>query len=471
MLPCAAAAFIGTESLVGYVLPYVDSDMEASMLRPTAALALTLLAAPVLADDGAAPNPPRRSRRTPIVEAVERAAPAVVSVGTTKIVKVRYFDWDFLGRVGSQEQHGLGSGVIVHPAGYVVTNAHVINQADQILVKLTGARESEPEIPATVIAADTVHDLALLRLDKPGPYPFVEFGRSDDLMVGETVVAIGNPFGLGRTVTSGIVSALDRTLDVRDAKFTGLIQTDAAVNHGNSGGPLLNIDGDWIGVNSAIYSLSGGADGISFAIPVDVVRKFVVDSARTARFAGAWLGMEFGAAQDGGVVVERVHPSGPAAKAGVEAGARLAHAPDALRFAFDLVESARRGAFTFEVEGRARPVTVKFEPLPTADLAWKRLGVKLAPVDDAISEKTGYSPGSGLVVLEVKEGGPAGRIGLEPGDLVTALGPTRLGAPDDLFAPLLDAAAGDTRELALTRESRSAFGVVMQSLHARIAVE
>src|SRR6185295_9540402 len=214
-----------------------------------------------------------------------------------------------------------------------------------------------------------------------GPYPFVAFARSDDLMVGETVVAIGNPFGLGRTVTSGIVSALDRTLDVRSAKFTGLIQTDAAVNRGNSGGPLLNINGDWIGVNSAIYSLSGGADGISFAIPVDVVRAFVVDSLRKTRFAGVWLGIEFGVGADGRVVVERVHPLGPAAKAGVEVGGRVARADDPLRFVFDVVEASKAGKFTFAIEGVAKPMTVAFEAPPTEELAWKRLGVKFGVVD------------------------------------------------------------------------------------------
>jgi serine protease Do len=441
--------------------------MEVPMRRLLAPLAVALFAAPVFADDGAAPSVPHNARRTPIVEAVERAAPAVVSVGTTRIVKVRYFDWDFL----PQEQHGLGSGVIVHPSGYVVTNAHVINQADQILVKLTGARENEPEIQATLIAADLEHDLALLRLEKPGPYPFVEFARSDDLMVGETVIAIGNPFGLGRTVTSGIVSALDRTLDIRSAKFKGLIQTDAAVNRGNSGGPLLNINGEWIGVNSAIYSLSGGADGISFAIPVDVVRKFVVDSLRVARFAGGWLGLEFGVGADGRMVVERVHPLGPAAKAGVESGARIAGDADPLKFCFGLLEAGKRGAFTFSVAGRDRPFTVSFEKPPTDEIAWRRLGVRFGAVDDAMSERTGYAPGSGLVVLEVKDAGPAQRIGLERGDLVTSLGEARIAAADDLLGVLLEADKGSTRDVLLVRRSRSAFGIVDESLRARIVFE
>jgi serine protease Do len=443
------------------------------MRRPILlALALALVPAlPALADEGPAAAG-RAARRTPIVEAVEKAAPAVVSIGTTKIVKVRY--WDFL-PARTQEQHALGSGVIVHPSGYVVTNAHVINRADKIVVKLTGTRESEPEIPAELIAVDLSHDLALLRLEKPGPYPFVEFGRSDDLMIGETVLAIGNPFGIGRTVSSGIISALDRSLDVRDAKFKGFIQTDAAVNHGNSGGPLLNILGDWIGVNSAIYSLGGGADGISFAIPVDTVRAFVVDSLRTARFGGSWLGVEF-ATKGGGLVVERVHESSPGARAGVETGARLATYTDPLRLCFDLVDASRKGSFTFDVldrGGKARAVTVAFEAPPSLeDLAWRRLGLKVAAVDDDLASRTVYRAGSGLVILEVKDGGPAGRIDLRRGDLITSIGGSRVTTDEELLSVVLATARGQVEDVELARPVRQGFGGVdVQTRRGRITVE
>jgi len=429
-------------------------------MRTTLSLALAgLIACPAAADDGP-PASPGKNRRTPVVEAVERAAPAVVSVGTTKIVRVRYWDWDFLApRTGSQEQHGLGSGVIVHPAGYVVTNAHVINQADQILVKLTGERESEPEVPATLIAADLEHDLALLRLDKPGPYPYVAAGRSDDLMLGETVIAIGNPFGLGRTVTTGIVSAVDRTITVRDAEFKGLIQTDAAVNRGNSGGPLLNIEGEWIGVNSAIYSLSGGADGISFAIPVADVRRFLVDALRGARFSGRWLGARFAELPDGRVAVERVFPGGPAAEAGLAEGDVVAGG-DALRFCFDLLDAERRGAVTLSVAGKQgkREAKLAFAAPPTASIAWSRLGLKVGAIDGELADKTGFPPGAGLVVLEVKDGGPAQRVGLERGDLIQSLGRVQLAAPDDLLAVLLDAEKGVAQDVRLTRRTRRQFG-------------
>jgi serine protease Do len=461
--------------------------MKKLVARVVPSLALAGLAfavglpAPSAAADDAAPRAGRAVRRTPIVDAVEKAAPAVVSVGTTQIVKVRYWDWDFLQPgMRDQEQHGLGSGVIVHPSGYVVTNAHVINQASKILVKLTGDREGEPEIPATLIAADLEHDLALLRLEKPGPYPTVEFGRSDDLMIGETVIAMGNPFGIGRTVTAGIISALDRTINVREASFRGLIQTDAAVNRGNSGGPLVNIQGEWIGVNSAIYSLSGGADGISFAIPVDVVRKFIVDSLRGARFGDSWLGMRFGAEKDGRLVVERVHPLGPAARAGVPVGARLPRTVDPLRFCFDLVDAARTGAFRFEVDrGRdgARSVELAFERIPTDDLVWRELGLRVAEVDEARSETTGWRVGAGLFVTEVRSGGPAERVGIERGDLLVMLGRRRLTAREDVLDVLLPAAAGDTQDVDLRRTVRLVDprgverGARVDELQARIVLD
>lgn len=418
---------------------------------------------------------PAAKRRTPVVEAVEKAAPAVVSIGTTRLVKVRYWDWDFLARRnGEQEQRGLGSGVIVHPSGYVVTNAHVINQADQILVKLTGDRESEPEIPATLIAADLANDLALLRLEKPGPYPFVGFGRSDDLLLGETVIAIGNPFGLGRTVTTGIISAVERTINVRETAFRGLIQTDAAVNRGNSGGPLVNIAGEWIGVNSAIYSLSGGADGISFAIPVDVVRKFLFESLRKARIGGRWLGLQFGQDGAGRVVVERVFPAGPAERAGVTAGTRISGGDDGLRFVFDLLDASKSGRITLTVDEApqmSRRLTLPFEAPPTDELAWKRLGMRCVAIDDAISERTGHAPGSGLLVVEVRRGGPAEDVGLEPGDLLIALGDTRLTGADELLGAILGADRGESRDVRLVRVRATRFGTSSENWRARIVFE
>ena len=442
-------------------------------MRTTLPLALvTLLAVPAAAGDGLPPAA-KSNRRTPVVDAVEKAAPAVVTIGTTKLVKSRFWDWG----LPDQEQHGLGSGVIVHPAGYVVTNAHVINQADQIMVKLTGARDAQEEIPASLVAADLEHDLALLRMEKTGTYPSIAFGRSDDLMLGETVIAIGNPFGLGSTVTTGIVSALDRSINMRDASFKGLIQTDAAVNRGNSGGALLNIDGDWIGVNSAIYSLSGGADGISFAIPVADVRRFVVDSLRNARFGGRWLGARFAELPDGRVAVERVFSPSPASEAGLAAGDVVAQG-DALRFCFGLLDAERRGSVTLPVAGKdgQREVKLAFEAPPTDSMVWNRLGVRVSELNEEMQQKTGFPPGAGLVITEVRDGGPAQRVGLERGDLLQVLGRVWLATADDCLSVLLDADKGAARDVRLVRRTRQQIGpgawsTTEDRLMARLVVE
>jgi S1-C subfamily serine protease len=443
-----------------------------------AAAAVAVPAVPALAQDGRPAHAPRSARRTPIVEAAERAAPAVVSISTTRLVRYRYWDWNFLAaREGQQEQHALGSGVIVHPSGFVVTNAHVINQADEVLVHLTGDREGEPEIKATLVSADLQHDLALLRLEKPGPYPYVEFGRSDDLMLGETVIAIGNPFGLGRTVTTGIVSALNRSLDVKDAKFSGLIQTDAAVNRGNSGGPLVNLLGEWIGVNSSIYSLSGGSDGISFAIPVDTVREFVLHALRSPRFDGKWLGLELGQEKGGVVVVERVWADGPAARAGIVPGTTLRgpHANDLLRACFDVLEAAPRGSVALEVappRGDASRVTLRFAQLPDPDrLAWDRLGMQILEIDADVSARTGFQPGAGLFVAKVRDGGAAERIQIAPGDVVTAFGDAKVTDKQSLLDALLGVGRGQGRDIRFLRPQQTRSGLRAAEWKARLVVD
>jgi serine protease Do len=446
----------------------------------TATLGLLTLAAFVAetaparaADDDA--DARRRLRRTPIVEAVERAAPSVVSIGTTRLVRVpRFWEWDFV----VQERPGaLGSGVIVHPAGYVVTNAHVINQAAQIAVKLTGLGE-ETEIPASLVAVDLQHDLALLQLEKEGPYPAAEFGSSDDLMVGETAIAMGNPFGLGRTVTVGVISALNRDIEVRDQVFEGLIQTDAAVNQGNSGGALLNLNGEWIGVNSAIYSLSGGSDGISFAIPVKTVRGFLAAALRPRRIVGKWLGIELGEKDDGTVVVRTVFPVGPAADAGIEQGAELldsrgeAHR-DIVSLTYAILDAARTGKHTLHVRDgdSVRDVELAFAELPTDELSWERLGVRCVEVTPEITEKTGYREGAGVFVAEVREGSPAARIGLRTSDLLVGLGDHPLRTQDDLLVLMERMKRGDPVDVHLVRPERSRFGIRHERWKARLVAD
>jgi len=261
--------------------------------------------------------------------AARKAAPAVVSINTSKTAKNPYGDdpWFrfFFGEQGNQAQVGLGSGVIVSPSGYILTNNHVVDGADEIEVTLNDSRRA----PAKVIGTDPDTDLALLKieLDK---LPVIALGNSDALQVGDQVLAIGNPFGVGQTVTSGIVSALGRN-QLGINTFENFIQTDAAINPGNSGGALVDTNGNLLGINTAIYSRSGGSMGIGFAIPVSTARLVMEGLVKDGQVRRGWIGVEpndlspelaetFGVKASQGVIITGVLQSGPAAQAGIRPG-------------------------------------------------------------------------------------------------------------------------------------------------------
>ncbi len=261
--------------------------------------------------------------------AVRKAAPAVVSINTSTssrhpLSNDPWFRF-FFGDRGEQQQAGLGSGVIMSPEGYVLTNNHVIENADAIEVVLQDARRAS----AKVIGTDPESDLAVLKiqLDK---LPAITLGNSDALQVGDQVLAIGNPFGVGQTVTSGIVSALGRN-QLGINTFENFIQTDAAINPGNSGGALTDINGHLMGINTAIYSRSGGSMGIGFAIPASTARQVLESIVKNGQVVRGWIGVEpneltpelaqtFGIKTAQGVIVTGVLNNGPAAAAGIRPG-------------------------------------------------------------------------------------------------------------------------------------------------------
>ena len=262
--------------------------------------------------------------------AARKAAPAVVSINTSKEVRHPrsndpWFQF-FFGDQGSQAQAGLGSGVIVSPDGYILTNNHVVEGADEIEVTLTDSRRAR----ARVIGTDPDTDLAILKieLDK---LPVIVLGNSDALDVGDQVLAIGNPFGVGQTVTSGIVSALGRS-QLGINTFENFIQTDAAINPGNSGGALVDVNGNLMGINTAIYSRSGGSMGIGFAIPVSTARMVLDGIVKDGQVTRGWIGVEpnelspelaetFGVKKaTEGVIITGVLQDGPAAQAGMRPG-------------------------------------------------------------------------------------------------------------------------------------------------------
>ncbi|GLS14663.1 DegQ protease [Hydrogenophaga electricum] len=263
--------------------------------------------------------------------AAQAASPAVVSINTSKATETNpqtsdpWFRFFFGDQGQSQRQSGLGSGVIVSPAGYILTNNHVIEEADQIEVLLNDGRRS----PAQVIGTDPDTDLAVLKVDLQS-LPVITLGDSDALAIGDAVLAIGNPFGVGQTVTSGIVSALGRT-QLGINTFENFIQTDAAINPGNSGGALVDTNGHLMGINTAIYSRSGGSMGIGFAIPTSTARSVMEAIVRDGQVTRGWIGVEpqdltpelaenFGVPPGTGVIITGVLQNGPAAQAGLRPG-------------------------------------------------------------------------------------------------------------------------------------------------------
>ena len=262
--------------------------------------------------------------------AAKKASAAVVSINTSKAAEKNPHNNDpwfrfFFGEQGNQPQAGLGSGVIVSPSGYILTNNHVVEGADEIEVILNDARRTK----AKVIGTDPDTDLAILKieLDK---LPVIVLGSSDALQVGDQVLAIGNPFGVGQTVTSGIVSALGRN-QLGINTFENFIQTDAAINPGNSGGALVDVNGNLMGINTAIYSRSGGSMGIGFAIPVSTARLVLEGIVKEGQVTRGWIGVEpnnlspelaetFGVKAKEGVIITGVLQNGPAAQAGIRPG-------------------------------------------------------------------------------------------------------------------------------------------------------
>lgn len=396
---------------------------------------------------------------------VKATAPAVVNVYADRVVQRRsspfagdpFFE-RFFGQLGpnrTERQSSLGSGVIIESRGIVVTNNHVIAEADDIRVALTDGREFKSRI----LLKDERFDLAILEIEGAGPFPTIEFGDTDAIEVGDMVLAIGNPFGVGQTVTSGIVSALARNrVGVSDFGF--FIQTDAAINPGNSGGGLIDMNGRLIGINTAIFSRSGGSNGIGFAIPANLVRA-VVQTAQSGGevFERPYLGATFetvtpdiadalGLARATGALVSDVARDGPARKAGLRAGdivlgfndQPIEH-PDAL--GYRLATAGVGAAARLEVFGRGgrKTVTVTLEA-PPADDPNDRLvlegqtpfsGAVVSNLTPRIADQLRL-PSSlrAVIIAEVPRQSLAGRYGFRPGDLIAEVNGVEIARVDTL---------------------------------------
>jgi serine protease Do len=393
------------------------------------------------------------SRRTAITEAATRVAPAVVTVQTETVERVPLdvFEQFFGGRSGQQTQSGIGSGFIIRADGVIVTNEHVVGGATRISVMLRDGTT----YPARLLGRDEANDLAVLKVDASG-LPVVSLGNSDQLLVGEWAIAIGNPFGfvLGNTepsVTAGVVSATGRNLLGRSeggGVYLGMIQTDASINPGNSGGPLVNASGEVIGVNSSIYSPSGGSVGLGFAIPISRARRVVDDLLEHGKVRRPWIGEKLAAPRGdsprdviaAGATISSVVPGSPAERAGLRPGDRIVAVRGVqIRNVFDW-EAQRLDmrvgdsvALTVERDGRQRTVNVVAADLP--EVSAPRVTVlrelQLTTLTPQIRAERGYRNTRGAVVVEVSER-VQNEIGIQPGDLIIQINRTPIEQATDV---------------------------------------
>jgi Do/DeqQ family serine protease len=393
---------------------------------------------------------------------VKKAAPAVVNVYVQRLQGPSSGADEyrrFFGERFGMPQTTLGSGVIVSPDGVVVTNAHVLKVAGtaEINLVLTDRREFN----AKVLLTDEKSDLAVLRIvGGDGRFPYLEFADSDAIEVGDMVLAIGNPFGVGQTVTSGIISALGRTRVTRsDAQ--AFIQTDAAINPGNSGGALVDMTGRIVGINTAIYSNTGGSHGIGFAIPSNLV-KLVVDSAVTGRkLERPWLGArldevtrelaeELKLSRVAGALVVRLYDKSPAAEAGLRAGDVIVavdgrEVDDARSVHYRLTTRGigNRARLDIVRGGQRTQVEVVLRAAPTAGLDARDLagahpfdGARVANILPGTAEDLGVEDDQGVVLLAVRARSTAARLGFRPGDVVVQVGRERIGSVAQLESVL-----------------------------------
>jgi len=425
--------------------------MRGASLLAAAGVALTLAAAPV--------SPVRRS---PVVQVVEQVSPCVVNISTEQKVENPFrpslLDNFFQSlREGSGADDGgaqtqytensLGSGVVVDPRGYILTNEHVIWRATRVSVTLADRRKFDAE----VIGVDPRSDLAVLKIEASGPLPAAALGHSDDLMIGETVIAIGNPYGLSNTVTIGVVSSLKRSVKAGDRVYSDFVQTDASINPGNSGGPLLNIEGSLIGINTAIL---GEGQGIGFAIPVDRARKVFDDLVRYGEVRLAWLGLDVKDLDDGdfaaiagaegvpeaggavsvaapGVIVRRVYAGGPAEKAGLSAGdlvMKLGQETVRSRTDFETALLRFKSGDTIDMTWRkgngqrhAALAAGDFPPDLALDYFADQIGVEVSEIPDVVRQRYAGTALDGVIVTRVRNRSRAYFYGLEPGDIVRGL--------------------------------------------------
>jgi serine protease Do len=432
----------------------------------------------------------------------KQALPAVVFIDVETTIEVpqqryRHPFEDFFGRgnfpgygypqepeTRKYHQQGQGSGFIISKDGYILTNNHVVNDADRITVTLGDGREFD----AKLVGADPKSEVGLIKIEDGDEFPFLTLGDSDALEVGEWVIAAGNPFGLSQTVTAGIVSAKGRRTGMLGVDgYENFIQTDAAINPGNSGGPLINIHGEVIGINTAIYSRTGGYMGIGFAIPINQAARIKDQLIKYGKVSRSVLGIiiqqvdedlagSFGLEESGGILISQVVEGSAAEESGLQEGDiivemdgikadrigafrnRVAATPPNTQVELRIFRDGKYKtvfAVTKELDGDDHALNEKIEPA-----VYEKLGVVVEKIDDDTARRLGYEGEKGVLITEVVQGGSAWRAGLRAGQVITSVERRTVNSVSEFKEAL--AASGDSGKVLLlvTDGSSSRFVVV-----------
>ena len=417
-------------------------------------------------------------RRTPVVEVYDKTKNTVVNISGLRMETASprsgyYFPdlFDFWGPGISREVSVLGSGVVVHEDGYIITNAHVVRETEKVKAIFSNG----DEFPAKIIASDETKDLALLKIDTDKKLPFVHLGRSDDLMIGETVIAIGNPYGYASTLTSGVISAIGRDIPVNDDSWLrGLIQTDASINPGNSGGPLFNINGDLIGINTAIRA---DAENIGFSIPVDTLSDNLRQMLMPEKLRRVRLGLVVGrmktSGDNTGLVVDSVTVPSPAKDKGIEAGDIILEVDGhKLSNVIDFYIRMMNKEIGEPIEIKyirpdallSRSKTIELSmlerPLPDGKkVAMNFFQMDVSELTEAVAKKFGYTNAYPiLIITSVRTNGIADEIGLSPGDLIVKIDNTPVSNMEEFSVEMEKISEGDEVEITIIRISAGILG-------------
>ena len=440
---------------------------------------------------GSASEWPAFDRRTPVVKVYEQTHEAVVNIAGERLVSNSVwpgYEWpdifDFGGPRYQRQVSVLGSGMVVHEDGYVITNAHVVKSSGKIKVVFSDGSEYQ----AQIISGDESKDLAVLKIQVNKKLPFIHLGRSDDLMIGETVVAIGNPYGYANTVTSGVVSAVGRDIQIaEDFWLRGLIQTDAPINPGNSGGPLLNINGELIGVNTAVRA---EAENIGFAIPVDTLVDNLSHMLMPEKLRRVRLGLIVGGMKQigrfNGLVVESVSKASPADRQGISTGDlvleidghKLTSVIDFYVKMMDKEVGEPIDVTFVKVDSaplRSRTVKLKMlsRPLPDGrELVKLFFQMEVSELTQRVARKFDFQNAYPILIITGTErGGMAEKVGLEAGDLILQINNATVRNVKELSLEMEKINEGDTVDIQIMRIRVGIFGQVQRRYKARLTAQ